>query len=99
MEQLRKLRLERGLSLRTLGVMAGIHAVSLVRLEGGKFDPRLSTLRKCLVSGLIQLSILKPAAHARDRVEDVAAFLGEYPPISPVPYEKGRWDINTLSQV
>ena len=46
MEQLRKLRLERGLSLRTLGVMAGIHAVSLVRLEAGKFDPRLSTLRK-----------------------------------------------------
>jgi transcriptional regulator with XRE-family HTH domain len=46
MEQLRKLRLNRGLSLRTLGVMAGIHAVSLVRLEGGKFDPRLSTLRK-----------------------------------------------------
>jgi transcriptional regulator with XRE-family HTH domain len=46
MEQLRKLRLERGLSLRTLGVMAGVHAVSLVRLEGGKFDPRLSTLRK-----------------------------------------------------
>jgi transcriptional regulator with XRE-family HTH domain len=46
MEQLRKLRLERGLSLRTLGVMAGIHAVSLGRLEGGKFDPRLSTLRK-----------------------------------------------------
>lgn len=46
MEQLRKLRLKRGLSLRTLGVMAGIHAVSLVRLEAGKFDPRLSTLRK-----------------------------------------------------
>ena len=46
MKRLRKLRLERGLSLRTLGVMAGIHAVSLVRLEGGKFDPRLSTLRK-----------------------------------------------------
>ena len=46
MVQLRTLRLERGLSLRTLGVMAGVHAVSLVRLEGGKFDPRLSTLRK-----------------------------------------------------
>ncbi len=46
MKQLRTLRLERGWSLRTLGVMAGIHAVSLVRLEGGKFDPRLSTLRK-----------------------------------------------------
>ena len=46
MKHLRKLRLQQGLSLRSLGVMAGIHAVSLVRLEGGKFDPRLSTLRK-----------------------------------------------------
>ena len=46
MKQLRKVRLKRGLSLRTLGVMAGVHAVSLVRLEAGKFDPRLSTLRK-----------------------------------------------------
>ncbi len=26
--------------------MAGIHAVLLVRLEAGAFDPRLSTLRK-----------------------------------------------------
>lgn len=46
MEKLRTLRIQKGLSLRTLGVMAGIHAVSLVRLESGKFDPRLSTLRK-----------------------------------------------------
>ena len=46
MQRLRTLRQERGLSLRTLGVMAGIHAVSLVRLEAGKCDPRLSTLRK-----------------------------------------------------
>ena len=46
MIQLRHIRQERGLSLRELGVRAGIHAVSLVRLEAGKFDPRLSTLRK-----------------------------------------------------
>ncbi len=64
--------------------------MSVVRLEAGKFDPRLSTLRKCLVSDLLKLSILKPAANVRDRVEEVAAFLGDYPPISPVPYEKGR---------
>jgi len=51
------------------------------------------------VSELIKLSILKPAAKARYRVEEVAAFLGDYPPISPVPYEKWRWDINKLSQV
>jgi len=30
-----------------------------------------------LVSDLIKLSILKPAAHARYRDEEVAAFLGE----------------------
>jgi predicted transcriptional regulator len=41
------LRLKRELPLPVaLGVMAGIHAVSLVRLEGGEFDPRLSALRK-----------------------------------------------------
>jgi len=43
-----------------------------------------------LVSDLIKLSILKPAANNKYRVEEVAAFLGDYPPISPVPYEKGR---------
>ena len=46
MIQLRRIRQERGLSLRELGVRAGVHAVSLVRLEAGKFDPRLSTIRK-----------------------------------------------------
>ncbi len=46
MQQLPTLRLKRGLSFCALGVMAGIYAVSLVRLEAGKFDPRLSPLRK-----------------------------------------------------
>ena len=48
------------------------------------------------MSDLIKLSILKPAAHDRYRVEEVAAFLGDYPPISPVPYEKGRWILINL---
>jgi transcriptional regulator with XRE-family HTH domain len=34
------------LSLRKLAEKAGVHYVSLVRLEAGKFDPRLSTLYK-----------------------------------------------------
>ena len=73
MEQLRKLRLERGLSLRTLGVMAGVHAVSLVRLEGGKFDPRLSTLRKLAqalevsVCDLIDQPQTKGGSHGTDK--------------------------------
>ncbi len=39
-------RERRGLSLRKLAVVAGVHYVSLARLEAGDFDPRLSTLRK-----------------------------------------------------
>ncbi len=46
MKQLKELRERRGLSVRALGELAGVHYVSLVRLEGGKLDPRLSTLRK-----------------------------------------------------
>ena len=46
MENLRRYRNERGLSVRDLAVEAGVHYVSIVRLENGKFDPRLSTLRK-----------------------------------------------------
>ena len=46
MEKLRQYREARKLSLRGLAKIAGVHYVSLVRLEGGTFDPRLSTLRK-----------------------------------------------------
>jgi transcriptional regulator with XRE-family HTH domain len=35
-----------GLSLRQLARVANVHFVSLARLEAGRFDPRLSTLRK-----------------------------------------------------
>ncbi len=75
MKQLRKLRLERGLSLRTLGVMAGIHAVSLVRLEAGKYDPRLSTLRKLAqalevsVCDLIDQPQTKGGSHGTDQTK------------------------------
>ncbi len=44
--RLRELRKKRGLSLRKLAKAAGVHYVSLVRLEGGAFDPRLSTVKK-----------------------------------------------------
>ncbi len=44
--RLKMLREQRGLSLRQLAKIAEVHYVSLARLEAGKFDPRLSTLRK-----------------------------------------------------
>jgi transcriptional regulator with XRE-family HTH domain len=38
--------LKRGLSLRKLGDLSGVHYVSLVKLEAGRLDPQLSTLLK-----------------------------------------------------
>ncbi len=46
MIQLRRFRQANGLSLRKLAQKADVHYVSLVRLEAGQFDPRLSTLYK-----------------------------------------------------
>ncbi len=46
MKTLKCIREQQGLSLRTLAVMAGVHYTSLVRLEAGRYDPRVSTLRK-----------------------------------------------------
>lgn len=43
---LREWREKRGLSLRKLGALSGVHYVSLVKLEGGRLDPQLSTLLK-----------------------------------------------------
>ena len=44
--RLKTLRKQRGWSLRTLGEIAGVHFVSLAKLEAGTLDPRLSTLRR-----------------------------------------------------
>ena len=44
--QLRVMREQRGLSLRVLSRAAGVGLATLVRLEAGTYDPRLSTLRK-----------------------------------------------------
>jgi len=44
--KLRVIREQRRLSLRVLSRKAGVGLATLVRVEAGKFDPRLSTLRK-----------------------------------------------------
>lgn len=46
MIRLKEWRERRGLSLRKLGQLSGVHYVSLVRIEGNRLDPRLSTLLK-----------------------------------------------------
>lgn len=44
--QLKKWREKRGLTVRKLGELSGVHYVSIVRMESGKLDPQLSTLLK-----------------------------------------------------
>lgn len=46
MTTLRTIRERKGVSLRALAGMSGVAVATLVRIEGGGYDPRLSTLRK-----------------------------------------------------
>ena len=44
--RLQEWRKRRGLSLRQLGELSGVHFVSLAKLEAGTLDPQISTLLK-----------------------------------------------------
>jgi len=58
MVRLKEWRERRRLSLRKLAMLSGVHYVSLVRIEAGRLDPRLSTLLKlcdALHINLVQL--------------------------------------------
>jgi transcriptional regulator with XRE-family HTH domain len=46
MKRLRAMRTAQGLSLRALGDLSGVHYVSLAKMEAGKLDPRLSSVRR-----------------------------------------------------
>jgi transcriptional regulator with XRE-family HTH domain len=56
--RLREWREKRGLSLRKLGELSGVHYVSLVKMEAGRLDPQLSTLLKLCRSLSITLNQL-----------------------------------------
>ena len=58
MIRLKEWRERRGLSLRKLAKMSGVHYVSLVRIEAGRLDPRLSTLLKLCQALTITLNQL-----------------------------------------
>jgi len=62
---LKEWRMKRGLSLRRLGDLSGVHYVSLVKLEGGKLDPQLSTLIKLCKALQITLDQLVGSRHSQ----------------------------------
>ena len=56
--RLREWREKRGLTLRKLGDLSGVHYVSLVKMEAGRLDPQLSTLLKLCQALKLSLSQL-----------------------------------------
>lgn len=70
--QLRALRTRRGLSLRKLGELSGVHYISIIRIESGTLDPRLSTLRRLADALGVTLSELageQPPTHSPPKTE------------------------------
>ena len=53
--RLKTVRQAQGLSLRTLAVEAGIHYTTLVRIEAGRCDPKVSTMQK--VAKVLKVSV------------------------------------------
>jgi len=63
---LKEWREKRGLSVRKLGKLSGVHYVSIVRMESGKLDPQVSTLLKlCGALGVTPNQLLGVAAEPR----------------------------------
>jgi len=56
--RLKEWRERRGLSQRKLGELSGVHYVSIVKIEAGRLDPRLSTILKLCQALRVSLSQL-----------------------------------------
>jgi len=56
--RLKEWRERRGLSQRKLGELSGVHYVSIVKIEAGRLDPRLSTVLKLCQALRVSLSQL-----------------------------------------
>jgi transcriptional regulator with XRE-family HTH domain len=63
--RLKEWREKRGLSVRKLGGLSGVHYVSIVKLEGGRLDPQLSTLMKLCKALRVTLSQLVGESNKR----------------------------------
>ena len=63
--RLREWREKRGLSLRKLGELSGVHYISLVKLEAERLDPRLSTILKLCQALRVSLSQLVGEANKK----------------------------------
>jgi transcriptional regulator with XRE-family HTH domain len=68
MLRLRTLREQRGLSLRKLAELSGVHYMNLFKIENGDVDPQLSTLLKlCKTFGVTLDGLVDQPIHKGGR--------------------------------
>ena len=66
--QLKHWREKRGLTVRKLGELSGVHYVSVVKMEAGRLDPQLSTVLKlCRALHITPNQFLGVASKATER--------------------------------
>jgi transcriptional regulator with XRE-family HTH domain len=64
MDELRRIRKERGLSQQRLADLANVDKVTIVHIEGGKVSPKVETLEKLAAALEVDLADLFPKAQA-----------------------------------
>lgn len=71
MDELRRIRKERGLSQQRLAEMANVDKVTIVHIEGGKVSPKVETLEKLATALGVEMADLFPKAQAPLPLEEL----------------------------
>ena len=64
MDELRRIRKERGLSQQRLAELAKVDKVTIVHIEGGKVSPKVETLKKLATALEVEVADFFPKAQA-----------------------------------
>jgi transcriptional regulator with XRE-family HTH domain len=64
MDELRRIRNERGLSQQRLAGLAGVDKVTIVHIEGGKVSPKVETLEKLATALEVEIADFFPKVQA-----------------------------------
>ena len=110
MDELRRIRKERGLSQQRLADLANVDKVTIVHIEGGKVSPKVETLEKLAAALGVEMADLFPKAQAplplegedtwRQHWQSLAMsrsdLLGEAAELWDAQLDKGQYDWQTL---
>ena len=113
MDELRRIRKERGLSQQRLAELANVDKVTIVHIEGGKVSPKVETLEKLATALEVELADFFPKAQAPLPLEREDAWRQGWQSIAEVRSElleeaaelwdaqldKGQYDWQTLKAI